>query len=748
MDALSGKLNTYAGRAVSSVNEFKRKQQERHSEDRTDSVTDGSTQVTAAAQRRDIPARDLNLGFAFGTDSTRGTNSLPPPPVGWRPDLPNTPGQLTRSSIIQPSRHDSGSSDSLYQGDVWSKLWFQRVMILTLIRLVVFIRKVYEDYKATKTYGAMPDYIGQFIISAATLILPTAVFTVYRVSRYLQITLPSSRNNSARLSADTSLPADSGIAERSRSSVSPSQRESTVQETRALLNSPIPGRLDEEGYGTARQTPVDDTETPNVVKEETDQASPNQLLGASEQTTVKSSTKELSKRIENFQETVNINKLGNLPDKETTRIAIGTSEQFLHGVLYIFWQLKRQVDVLSYLVDRACLWRKPSEHEKEELSRLQIGSDGLEWFQDFYAAFLAILTQVYILGISWSFNNGTKDGLGMSTTSFRSANTDLTSAQSGTVETGIKFVEDIVAGKENSASSQRDVLIFSEFIVSLFVVSSLLIAVRRRDDGPLTLLLSTLGWGLIFASRIIIIALAFVHIGVKIMIACILIHIIGIAIWVYKIALDSHNGKKGESEEWRWTIEDGKIDEPITENTNSVEMEPTSDSSEPNIERKDLAPTKQWSVVEHLVLLTQIFTLFAVPSLFYWPIMFNLKLHYRPFKYLVLILSENFLLIPAIWYSLPQTSTVWPWYLMIAVGSFSIGGFLFIAIYIACKPSMTEYFARADQLFNEAERAGIYFEFCSRVFRMPDLGTEAFSRLTNQTQKTVDIVEVQVEREE
>lgn len=746
MNALGDKLNSVTGQVVfNSVNKLKKKQNKGSSDDQQqhDETPDDSIQPTRAATDLNIQARDLNQGFAFGSDSTRVVQK-PPPPIGWRPDLAGPAEPITSSPIAQPNyRSNASSSESLYQGDTWSKLWFQRVMIITLIRLIVFIRKIYEDYKATQTYGSLQGYVGQFIISALTLLLPTAVFTIYRVSRYLQIALPSSRitHHSNSNSPSTSQQTDSGILDKTRSTSPPVTTETASQETRALLNSPNLQRLDEDGYDTARQTPVgpEDSETP-VTKEKGSQLSPTSPQNAGEQLQAATCSKQLSTQIENFKETVNIDKLGNLPDKENTRIVIGASEQLLHGLLYIFWQLKRQVDVLSYLVDRACLWRKPSEREKEELNRLQIGSDGLEWFQDFYAAFLAILTQLYTLGFNWSYVSGVRPTSPVS----NSTPIYLSSVAPG-VSAGNERMTHSSPVFTTSDSSQKDTLIFSELVISLLVISSLLVAVRRRDDGPLTLTLSTLGWGSLFASRIIIISLAFVHIGVKIMIGAILIHIIGMTLWIYKISLDSHNGKKDESDDWQWTIEDGQPSREIEE---SVEMKTKRDEKDPNRVNNQLKATDQWTVLEHMVLLTQILSLFAVPSLFYWPIMFNLKMHARPFKYLVLILSENFLLIPTVWYAIADTSITWPWYLMIIVGASSISGFLFISMYICCKPSLTEYFARADQLFNEAERSGIYFEFCSRVFKMPDLSKNSFTRLLNQTQKTVDVVELEIERPE
>lgn len=756
MDYLSDKLNSITGEALSGINEMKRKRKQKQeeqnkfeSDENQESLpnssgnpqgTSATINITQSIELSNINSSNtLQAGFPFGGDTFTPSNRAIPPPIGFRTDIlnVNAPNKADHQSTNSPpglpsqpniDRHLGDSETSLYEGDAWTRVWFQRVMILTLLRLLLFIRKVYEDFQATKTYN-LTGNTGHFLISAATLFLPTIVFTTYRVARYLQVVLPSLRETSKAgypLSIEARKATNNELIEQDKDS---------NQVTEALMGSESIRRQqqnDDDGLVTARQTPTNLEE----YHDSSSQQGPvtSKTTSPELSTTMVKNSPGQSVRDEH-KETVNVDKLvGNVPDKDSLRVTIGASEQILHGLLFVFWQLKRQVDVMGYLVERSCLWRRPKEQEKEELGRLRTGSDGLEWFQDFYAAFLAILAQVYTLGAHWSSREIPQTStLHLSTAGLNKA------ISSESSEISVSQTAKILGNAINQQVSGngidgKDILIMSQLLVSSAVVFSLLVAVRRRDDGPLTFVLSMIGWGSIFASRIIIIALAFVHIGWKIMLTMVAIHVLGITCWIYKIAIDSHNGKKDESEESRW-------DNDVLQEQNagqSTELGVVSNSTQTNgieSESDSYSTTSQWSALEHVILLSQILILFALPSLFYWPIMFNLKLHCRPFKYLVLILAENFVLMPAIWLTLSSTATLGQWYLLGAVGGFSIVGFIFVSLYVSCKPSLTEYFARADEQFNEAEKSGIYFEFCSRVFKMPDLGKQSFKRLMNQSEQ-------------
>lgn len=769
MEYLGDKLNSVTGNALSGINQLKRKRnkhQESEPSEEINNAEEPHQQVRATMNTVDLNAPNVypkmrqlpSMPFGADTFST-SAQANPAPPIGFNVGILGSKqksttgnekteqsGQAGQPNIPTNNQLSAASDQSLYEGDAWQRLWFQRVMILSIIRLLIFIRKLYEDFHATKTYNLVGN-TGHFLISAATLFLPTIVFTIYRVARYLQVELPSMRaagkndvhslqnqpTATRRLTELKKLKNDE-TADHRGDEEEAHLRKALMSATGAPANSNTSNQ-DEDGLVTARQSPV-------ILEEFHDSKSQQGHISPAPSGTIdpklgtNSEQKKTHRRSEsNFRETVDVNKLGNIPDKNTTRVTIGASEQLLHGVLFVFWQLKRQVDVLAYLVERSCLWRRPRDDEKEELGRLRTGSDGLEWFQDFYAAFLAILAQVYTLGSHWSHN-----GPPLSASTIDKALSGVNELPD--ISKAARQLGNVLSQQELNARSSdgKDLLIISEILVSSAVVFSLLVAVRRRDDGPLTLGLSMLGWGSIFASRIIIIALAFVHIGWKIMLSLVVVHVLGITGWIYKIAIDSHNNKPSESEEYKWDEQCVEEKEPRS----SIELESGQDSGKSgNIATSSAgtsrSETDQWSPVEHVVLLAQILSLFAVPSLFYWPIMFNLKFHCRPFKYLVLIMTENFILVPAIWLSISSTATAGQWYLLGAVGGFSIIGFVFVSLYVSCKPSLTEYFARADELFNEAEKSGIYFEFCSRVFKMPDLSKQCFRRLMVQTEQEEEV---------
>lgn len=683
MDLLSEKAQSVAGHALSVISDKSHKKKQNISMDEgTKAQSTSAVAVEIHSNQRGAPRTTRHARGAFGGDSHPYES---PPPIGFS----IRPSDVSNERVSSIPRAES--DPSLYEGNTWSKLWFQRLMLLSLIRVLVFIRKLYEDFHATKAYRASGQ-IGYFIVAALTLFLPTIIFTTYRLCRYLQGVLPSLRpiNDVCPYPNDV------------KTHGTPLDQENSSN----LGNERINNQDEMDGLVTARQTPV----PPNSGNEEEFHDSKSQLESKGAQESA-----QVVQRLMPATESVQISKLGDIPDKDTTRVVIGSSEQILHGVLFIFWQIKRQVDVIGYLVERSCLWRKPSNDEIREIELLRTGSDGLEWFQDFYAAFLAILIQVYTLGIHW------KGDSQYSGRQLVPSGLDSVLASHSTDELAVsnaaKAVSEVLTNREivGSMSGGHDLLILSELLVSSAVIASLLIAVRRKDDGPLTLGLSMLGWGAIFASRIIIIALAFVHVGWVIMASLVMLHTLGVTIWIYKIAVDSHNQRPSENETLIWERE-----------------------SESEMKREGNGhwwTIKGWSTMEHLILLIQIYTLFALPSLFYWPIMFNLRFHCRPLKYLVVILTENFLLIPAVWFSISAAATLGQWYLLGAVGAFSIVGFIFVFLYVSCKPTLTDYFARADHIFNAAEQSGIYFEFCSRVFKMPNLEDIKFKRLMRQTEE-------------
>lgn len=746
MDFLEDKANSVAGRAIerisdrtTNVNDTNNQNQNEmqptpaSSADPTKILIPSTSNYTSNALTNRRSDQNRHNNGAFGGDMQIIAT---PAPIGFK-FAPSGFGLAQNNDCQQQTMMSSAESDcKLYEGNAWTRLWFQRIMLLSLLRLLVFIRKLYEDFQATKSYEKSGQ-AGYFLVGLLTLLAPTLVFTVYRICRFLQQALPDFRATPGKSTTNQVLPTNTTTSSLAydRSDSRPAMND---KQTNQQVEEEEETELD--GLVTARQTP--DIANQQVIDHEFQDSHSHQISttgspdspfpqAASPQALLPSELKTSTIQVEAVEQPkVDVDKLGNLGDREGTRVVIGAGEQLVHGALYVFWQLKRQVDVIGYLVDRSCLWRRPSDQEQRELELLRTGSDGLEWFQDFYAAFLAILVQVYTLGSHWRggdsnsqtpFQMSPYNGRGPLVAEAGDPSNDLKVGQAAKA-LGESLNNYRIAGP---LANSPDLLILSELVISSAVIVSLLIAVRRKDDGPLTTALSMLGWGSIFASRIIIIALAFVHLGWKLMILFVMIHLIAITAWIYRIALDSHNDKPSETEALLWRDQ---------------ELRPSNGKPDHHMPMtNDSKPTDSWLPIEHVILITQTFTLFALPSLFYWPVMFNLKLHCRPLKYLVIIMSENFLLIPAVWYSISSHAHATPgqWYLLSATGAFSIVGFLFVFLYVSCKPTLTEFFVRADQLFNGAEQAGIYYELCSRVFKMPDLGDPKFRRLMRQTEEIV-----------
>ncbi|CAG2122532.1 unnamed protein product, partial [Medioppia subpectinata] len=120
--------------------------------------------------------------------------------------------------------------------------------------------------------------------------------------------------------------------------------------------------------------------------------------------------------------------------------------------------------------------RSPKTEEQEDIVSMQRNAEVLEFFEDFYAGFLQILLQLYILLLQLAKTDG--------------------------------FETKVLIG---------------ELIGSGLCVLSMMIAVRRRDDGPLTAVLSFVGWLSLFVSRVIVFSLIGSVIGIYVIILA-LIH--------------------------------------------------------------------------------------------------------------------------------------------------------------------------------------------------------------------------------
>lgn len=240
----------------------------------------------------------------------------------------------------------------------------------------------------------------------------------------------------------------------------------------------------------------------------------------------------------------------------------------------------------------------------------------------------------------------------------------------------------------------------------------MLIAVRRRDDGPLTCILSFLGWSSVFASRIIVFSLVAKEIHIWLLVLC-LIHVFSFSIWIYNIAIESYV------------------------------LNPHSHSS---TESPAPLSTLTQSKRRRFSIGLMVFLFFGIPSLVLWPIMFQLKEGRRPLIWLLTITLENVCLI-GLWFiiimikhdprsqanglGLTQTQTL----LIVMVVCFTMSACLFLTGYILCKPKLTDQVVLHEirstalappsaptgipVLQKNSWDYGIYYEFCDLVFKLP-----------------------------
>lgn len=208
-----------------------------------------------------------------------------------------------------------------------------------------------------------------------------------------------------------------------------------------------------------------------------------------------------------------------------------------------------------------------------------------------------------------------------------------------------------------------------EIIASGLTLISMMAAVRRRDDGILTGSLSVIGWVSIMVSRSIAIALAARVLYGWMLLICVA-HGLLVALWVTSIAIGTYQ------------------------------------ESAMNMKRK-------------VSLYFLIFAVFGLPSLTYWPIMFELKKNKRPLIFLFMLLLENVLFV-LLWAWMREDRT---WYkhdfmlVAVTVGSYVLGS-LFILFYICCKPKYTDNVVYHDMKARNTDSFGMYFEFCDMAFKL------------------------------
>lgn len=309
--------------------------------------------------------------------------------------------------------------------------------------------------------------------------------------------------------------------------------------------------------------------------------------------------------------------------QEIERKEVGT--RIVHGLLLVPWQIKGRVEVLHFSAQRICQRRKLTPDETEEKSFLERQASVLEFFEEFYAGFIQLLLQLYIIIVSLDKNIDSKALPG-------------------------------------------------EIIASVLTLMSMLAAVRRKDDGILTGILSVTGWLCIMVSRAVAISLATTTIHGWMVLICFL-HGVLVSLWVSSIAITSSK-EAGESE--------------------------------------------PFSIKRKLAYFFLVFTVFGLPSLTYWPVMFQLKKRKRPLIFLFILLLENALFL-ALWYFLRDRSE-WAQHdyvlTSLLVGGY-IAGTLFILVYICCKPKYTDQVVYHDMKIRNADSFGMYFEFCDLTFCLP-----------------------------
>ncbi|XP_054720022.1 uncharacterized protein LOC129229687 [Uloborus diversus] len=212
-----------------------------------------------------------------------------------------------------------------------------------------------------------------------------------------------------------------------------------------------------------------------------------------------------------------------------------------------------------------------------------------------------------------------------------------------------------------------------EIIASILTLMSMLAAVRRKDDGILTGALSIIGWTSIAISRAVAISLGTTVVHGWMALA-LLLHGIMVAFWVTAIAVETH---------------------------------------------VKAAETVRFTKKRRLALFFLIFAVFGLPSLTYWPIMFELKKHKRPLIFLFILFLENILFV-ALWLVL-KDNTVWgshDYVCMTVTAVFFLLGALFILFYICCKPKYTDQVVYHDMKVRNADSFGMYFEFCDVAFKL------------------------------
>ncbi|RWS20278.1 hypothetical protein B4U80_07668, partial [Leptotrombidium deliense] len=289
--------------------------------------------------------------------------------------------------------------------------------------------------------------------------------------------------------------------------------------------------------------------------------------------------------------------------------------------------IDRHLDVLYFSAQRICFWRKPNVDESNDMQQMERSAETLEFFADFYAGFIQILLQLYIIigCIQWKWNT---------------------------------------------------VWMIGQVIGSTLSILSLLLAIRRRDDGPLSLIFSFLGWIMLIIARVFVLSMVSSFFHFWTLLFCVL-HAVLVTVWIYRIAIESHS-----------------------KNTNDT------------IHKSSAIPVN--TIRQRVTLWLLTFWFFGFPSLLYWPIMFQLKEHRRPQKLLMITFCENALML-CIWLLFIggfRNMNTFEISLAVSVLFSTIIGVIFLSFYIMWKPKYTDLLVLHEMKVENSHNYGIYYEFC------------------------------------
>lgn len=314
--------------------------------------------------------------------------------------------------------------------------------------------------------------------------------------------------------------------------------------------------------------------------------------------------------------------------------------KLVNGLLLVPWQIKGHVEVLHFAAQRVCSCISPSKGEMVRLRTLKRETFVLEFFEDFYAGFIQILLQLYLIVLF--------------------LNSDHTSQA-----------------------------LIGQLVGSALSLWSLIKAVQRKDDGLLTGTLSFLGWMSVTAARGLALSLLTAVIHGWVVVAC-LAHAAAMTAWISCFVRDTHRRQDSVR---RDSSGGGAV----------------SDSS-------SQAPLRSPCVTTIIV-----FALFGLPSLVFWPIMFEFKLKRRVFLFMFVFIVENLLCFGA-WQLWGSHTT--PHNYRVVVSALLLGltasGVFFIALYVCCKPEKTDLVVLQHIREENANKYGIYFDFCKAIRILPD----------------------------